>query len=172
MQEKLIFEYWLKVMDKNPKRAILNEKRKKAIKARLKEGYTAEGIMEAIDGCKLDPFSMGQNNRGKAYNDIELICRDGSKLEHFQEFNVPIVQVNTDEKRKLSHTERASRDAEELLALIEASENSNSVLGNDEQALPQQVDFCRRGVGRIQGRQERPIRELPILVPQDGLFDR
>ena len=172
MQEKLIFDYWLKVMNKNPKRAILNDKRKKAIKARLKEGYTIEGIMEAIDGCRLDPFSMGQNNRGKAYNDIELICRDGSKLEHFQEFNVPIIQVNTNETRKLSHSERASRDAEELLALIETSENSDSFLGDHEQALPQQMDFSGGRVSRIQGRQARPLRELPILVPQDGLFDR
>jgi hypothetical protein len=61
----------------------LTPKRKKAISGRLKEGYTVDEIRAAIDGCSRDPFSMGQNDRQTVYNDIELICRTGEKLESF-----------------------------------------------------------------------------------------
>jgi len=78
-----IFKYWCEVMKKNPATTKLTPKREKAIKARLKDGYTTEQIKQAIDGCRLDPFSMGQNDRQKPFNDIELICRTGEKLESF-----------------------------------------------------------------------------------------
>jgi uncharacterized protein YdaU (DUF1376 family) len=83
-----IFKYWCETMRKNPATAKLTPKREKAIKARLKEGYTTDQIKTAIHNCSLDPFSMGQNNRQKPFNDIELICRTGEKLESFLDGNV------------------------------------------------------------------------------------
>jgi len=80
-----VFSYWLGVMGKNPKTCKLTVKRKKAISGRLKEGYELEFILQAVKGCSLDAWSMGQNNRNKPFNDIELICRSGEKLEHFAE---------------------------------------------------------------------------------------
>ena len=50
---------------------------------RLKEGYTVEQIKTAIDNCKSDPWSMGANDRHTEFNDLELICRTGEKLESF-----------------------------------------------------------------------------------------
>ena len=78
-----LFQYWCDVMGKSISTSKLTSKRDKAIKARLKEGYTVEQIKAAIDGCRADPFSMGQNDRQKPFNDIELICRTGEKLESF-----------------------------------------------------------------------------------------
>lgn len=78
-----IFSYWCEAMNKSPSTSKLTPKRDKAVKARLKEGYTVEQIKLAIDGCANDKFSMGQNDRGKPFNDLELICRDGVKLESF-----------------------------------------------------------------------------------------
>ena len=78
-----LFKYWCDVMGKSISTSKLTPKRDKAIKARLKEGYTVEQIKAAIDGCRNDPFSMGQNDRQKPFNDITLICRDGEKLEFF-----------------------------------------------------------------------------------------
>ena len=75
-------------MGKNLSTSKLTPKRDKAIKARLKEGYTIEQIKAAIDGCRNDPFSMGHNDRQKPFNDIELICRNGEKLESFLEGHV------------------------------------------------------------------------------------
>tara|TARA_R110000796_G_scaffold148262_6_gene265142 strand:- start:8007 stop:8777 length:771 start_codon:yes stop_codon:yes gene_type:complete len=82
-QAQTIFDYWVNVMKKNPATSKLTTKRNKMINDRLKERYTLEMIMRAIDGCSKDAFSMGDNDRNKPFNDIELICRTGEKLESF-----------------------------------------------------------------------------------------
>ena len=78
------FNYWCLVMGKG-QRTVLDAKRKAAIQARLREGYTLEDIRLAIDGCKLTPHNMGQNDNGAKYNDIELICRSAANLERFRD---------------------------------------------------------------------------------------
>jgi hypothetical protein len=83
-----IFNYWVVAMDKNPNKCKLTPKRSKAIKDRLREGYEIDDIKDAINGCRQDAWSMGANPRNKPFNDIELICRSGEKLEHFAENTV------------------------------------------------------------------------------------
>lgn len=82
-----IFSYWCEVMNKSPGQTKLTSKRDRVIRARLKDGYSIQDIKTAIDNCRRDPFSMGANNRNKPFNDIELICRTGEKLESFRDFN-------------------------------------------------------------------------------------
>ncbi len=77
-----IFSYWKEVMKKSNS-SILNAKRTKAINERLKEGYTVDQIKLAITGCSMTPHNMGQNDNCKKYDDLELICRDGSNVERF-----------------------------------------------------------------------------------------
>lgn len=110
-----LFRYWCEVMGKNLSVCKLTPKRDKAIKARLKEGYTPEQIKQAIDGCRSDPFSMGQNDRQKPFNDIELICRTGEKLESFLEpvANEKIINGKSTTGRKLSALERQQQRIEE-----------------------------------------------------------
>jgi hypothetical protein len=77
-----IFRYWQKQMNKP--HAKLTRGRERKIIARLDQGYTEEEIKQAIDGCYLSDFHMGRSDRGTAvYNDLTLICRNGSKLEQF-----------------------------------------------------------------------------------------
>lgn len=76
-----VFEYWKQVM--NHPAAQLDAKRSKNIGARLKDGYTVSQLCRAVDGCKYDPFSQGANDRQTVYDDIELICRDGPKVDKF-----------------------------------------------------------------------------------------
>jgi uncharacterized phage protein (TIGR02220 family) len=76
-----VFDYWK--LKHNHEFAKLDGKREKAIKARLKDGYTVGQLCKAIDGCKIDPFSQGQNERKTVYDDIELICRTAAKVDHF-----------------------------------------------------------------------------------------
>lgn len=78
-----IFNYWVLKMDKSARATKLTPKRKKAIQSRLRDGYTADHIKSAIVNCSNDPWSMGQNDRHTPFNDIELICRTGEKLESF-----------------------------------------------------------------------------------------
>lgn len=78
----LVFDYWKRVMGRS--RAVLDEKRARAIKDRLKQ-YSVETLCLAIDGCRISPFHRGANDRGKIYDDIELICRDAKHVEQFLE---------------------------------------------------------------------------------------
>ena len=81
--EEEIFNTWIQVMAKS--RAKLTPNRKAKIKARLKEGYTRDDIELAIMGCRASGFHMGDNPGRVKYNDIELICRSGEKLESFMD---------------------------------------------------------------------------------------
>jgi hypothetical protein len=82
VQAKEIFDYWVKAM-KKPKAQFTPEREKKVL-GRLKR-YTIEQIKQAIDGCRSSAFNRGDNDRGKPFNDLELICRTDTKLETFIE---------------------------------------------------------------------------------------
>lgn len=77
-----VFTYWQQVLGHTTTK--LDAKRVKAIKGRLADGYTVADLCQAIDGCKYDPFSQGQNDRQTVYDEIAMICRDGPKVDHFR----------------------------------------------------------------------------------------
>lgn len=78
-----IFDFWVETMGKRKGQVLFTDKRKRCVKARLNDGYSVEFIKQAIVGCSKSPHHMGQNDSGTVYDDIELICRSGEKLEHF-----------------------------------------------------------------------------------------
>ena len=41
--------------------------------------------MSAVDGCHASAWHMGDNDRGRPYNSLELILRDASKVQFFSE---------------------------------------------------------------------------------------
>lgn len=76
-----VFDYWRLAMGHSA--AKLDKKRRNAIGNRLSDGYTVGDLCRAVDGCKLSPHHMGQNESKTVYDDIELICRDGPKVDGF-----------------------------------------------------------------------------------------
>lgn len=76
-----VFLHWKAVMGKP--RAVLDDKRRRVVNARLAEGRTLAELKRAIDGCRASAWHMGTNDRGRPYNDLELICRDAKHLEEF-----------------------------------------------------------------------------------------
>lgn len=56
---------------------------RKLITDRLREGFTAEQLCEAIDGCLVDPFHQGENPRGKKYDQVRHVFKDESKVNDF-----------------------------------------------------------------------------------------
>lgn len=78
-----IFEHWSVTLGKP--RAKLTDQRRKKIKARLREGYTPEQIVKAIDGVKLSPYHMGKNDTNTVYDDLTTILRDGAQVEKFSQ---------------------------------------------------------------------------------------
>lgn len=76
-----VFAYWQTEL--NHPRAKLDDKRRKKIRDRLKDGYSARDLMDAVDGIQKSPHHMGENDRATVYDDIELICRDGPHVDKF-----------------------------------------------------------------------------------------
>lgn len=60
--------------------AKLTRERRGRVVARLREGYTVEQVRAGIEGAARAAFV---NEDGKRFDDLELICRSGSKLESF-----------------------------------------------------------------------------------------
>lgn len=73
-----LFEHWQTVCG-HPRSKLTADRRRK-IRARLREGYTVEQIRQAIDGAANRAFV---NADGLKFDDIELICRNGAKVELF-----------------------------------------------------------------------------------------
>jgi hypothetical protein len=84
-----LFEHW-QLRCNHPTSKPTRERRQK-IAARLREGYTPDQIRAAIDGAARDPFV---NDAGKRFDDLELICRTGSKLESFIDRAAPPLAGN------------------------------------------------------------------------------
>lgn len=74
------FGYWQDRTDHRT--AKLTDERRRKIEQRLRDGYSVQQIRSAIDGAAKGAFV---NDAGKRFDDIELICRNGSKLEDFIE---------------------------------------------------------------------------------------
>lgn len=85
-QVREIFDYWREVHE-HP-HAVLDDKRRRAIEGRLKDGASPDFIKQAIRGIKRSPFHMGKNDRKKVYDGLPIICRDADHLEEFAALDV------------------------------------------------------------------------------------
>lgn len=81
-QVQEVFTYWQQQRGKQ--RAKLDDKRSKAIRGRLKDGYSVGDLCEAIDGIAHSRHHMGENEHRTVYDDIELICRNGPNVDRFR----------------------------------------------------------------------------------------
>ncbi len=80
-QVATVFDHWRSTM--NHPKAVLDDKRRKMIETRIKDGYSLADLMDAITGCSLSPFHMGQNDQGARYDGLELILRAVSQVDKF-----------------------------------------------------------------------------------------
>ena len=109
---RLVFDHWVKVMGKDKSTKFLpTTRRYKAVLARFKDGFSVDQLCRAVDGCKLTPHNMGQNDRQTLYNDLELICRTVENVEKFIERSSnpapePSAPLSTDQRRQAEQEER------------------------------------------------------------------
>lgn len=103
---RLVFEHWQAVFGK-PK-AQLDKKREARIRWAL-ERYSLDDVYAAIEGCKRSPHHMGQNDRGTAYNDLDVILRDAKHIEGFRDLLGPVAPgVDADGERLLAAARRGA----------------------------------------------------------------
>jgi len=78
-----VFDHWRNVMGKGS--AKLTNDRRNKIMSRIREGYTKDDLIKAIDGCSRSDWNMGRDpkSNGKFYNELELIFRNGTNVEKF-----------------------------------------------------------------------------------------
>ena len=107
-----VFEYWKEVMER-PRSRPTEQKRAKVFE-RLNEGYTEQDIKDAIDGCSYSDFHMGDNDQGKRYNCITLICRSGEYLEKFLGYKEEVEEIENN--KPTSHAEDSDSWADALNA--------------------------------------------------------
>lgn len=77
-----VFAYWQKTM--NSPGSKLDDKRRKAIVNALKL-YEPRQVCEAILGCSRSVWHMGQNDRHRKFNGLDLILRDAEHIDMFIE---------------------------------------------------------------------------------------
>lgn len=75
-----VFDHWKAVM--GSPRSRLDDKRRRVIRNALKH-YSVPELMYAIEGCRLDDWSMGNNDRGTKFNGIDIILRDAEHIDKF-----------------------------------------------------------------------------------------
>lgn len=80
-EAEAVFLYWREECRSASKRKVVfGDKRKTKVMARLKDGYTVEDLKKAIDGARDHAFV---SEDGKRFDDLELICRDETKVDSF-----------------------------------------------------------------------------------------
>lgn len=82
-QARGVFDYWVRVMGMGRGTEFESCGRDTKVKARLRKGFSAADLRQAIMGCRESPFHMGENPSGAIHNDLELICRDDKHVRYF-----------------------------------------------------------------------------------------
>lgn len=59
----------------------LTDGRDRKIRARLREGYTVEQLVRAMENATADPFYRGDNDRGKRYDRPETVFKTAEAVE-------------------------------------------------------------------------------------------
>lgn len=77
-----VFEHWVFMLGKNPKRCALGPDRRKVISKALSL-YDEDTLLLAIEGCAASAWHRGENDRGGEYTDLTLILRDEAHIERF-----------------------------------------------------------------------------------------
>jgi hypothetical protein len=90
-----VFDAWVASTGRDPARTKFDGKRRRLIASRLlkseggkassSDGYPLEDLLDAVRGWRHSAHHRGENDRGKAYNDLELLLRDSKHIEDFRD---------------------------------------------------------------------------------------
>lgn len=87
--------------------ATLSPERRHLIDNRLRDGFSADTLIAAIEGNHRDAYCNGDNPGGRQYHAFDLILRNADKIEQYA--NVPANGI-----RRLSESERLMEESRQL----------------------------------------------------------
>lgn len=79
-----VFHHWATVWGKKLPATKFTDGRKAAVKARLKT-YPLSDLIDAVDGARLSPHYLGQNDSGQVYDDLRTILLNDDRLEQHRD---------------------------------------------------------------------------------------
>ncbi len=79
--------YSLEEFNGKKPRVVLDDKRRKLIRRRLKDGYSVDDLCMAVTGWLYSDHHRGHNNRSTVYNSLDLLLRDGDHIDKFVAFH-------------------------------------------------------------------------------------
>ena len=126
-----VFDHWVFMLGKHPRRTALGPTRRRAIERSLAL-YDEDTLLLAIEGCAASAWHAGENDRGRAFDDLELILRDEPHVERFAELG--------------------QRLRERLLERDAARRTVVPIAEPDAQAIAEQRARLREAAARISGR--------------------
>lgn len=121
-----VFAYWARVLEHPGAR--LTGDREQKIRARLRDGYTVDDMLRAIDGCAASPYHCGENDQKTRYDDLTLILRNGSFLEKFRE-KAPALEEQVE-----AAPERSAEDREREREIVALRQQARSLLAQGRTA--------------------------------------
>lgn len=79
-----VFDHWVAThrAERPGPTPVLSDKRRVKITRAIAD-YGVEVCLQAISGCAMSDWHMGDNPRRKRYDDLELILRDAAHIERF-----------------------------------------------------------------------------------------
>ena len=80
-----VMEAWVEATGRSAGKVKLNAKRRAAVAARLREGYTEQDLIAAARGIAMSAWHTGDNPDGKKYDDLLVAIRDGERVERFRD---------------------------------------------------------------------------------------
>lgn len=98
-----VFEAWK--LDTGHAKAVLDAKRQRRIEARLREGFTEQDLLDALEGRHSDPWLMGTDPKSpRLFDEIDTIYRDAAQVEKLRDLrrNPPSAPTRSAEPRGLA----------------------------------------------------------------------
>lgn len=79
-----VFEAWK--LDTGHAKAVLDAKRQRRIEARLREGFTEQDLLDALEGRHSDPWLMGTDPKSpRLFDEIDTLFRDAAQVEKLRD---------------------------------------------------------------------------------------
>lgn len=83
--------------------------------ARIRDGAAVLELCEAVDGAHRSPFHLGENDRGRRYLSLGLICRDAGHVAEFREILTQPEWLSQPASERQRREQRAIWEGEQAL---------------------------------------------------------